>query len=151
MTENTERYLSVPAVLWFVGAGILGFVMCLFATDGTDRTLGWIVIPQACGAPPMLCDSATVAPFSCRLSARPCSCKVFSYSMRTPVAPVVGTLLGGLIGAFGGALLLEWITSNDLKTAVRAGLGALCGAIGGKVTKILLAIIMFIMVSIKIF
>ncbi len=48
MKENTERYLSMPAVLWFVGAGILGFILCLFATDGTDRVLGWIVVPQAC-------------------------------------------------------------------------------------------------------
>ncbi len=48
MKENTERYLSMPAVRWFVGAGILGFILCLFATDGTDRTLGWIVVPQAC-------------------------------------------------------------------------------------------------------
>ena len=69
----------------------------------------------------------------------------------TPIAPVIGTLLGGLLGAFGGALLLEWVTSNNLKTAFRAGMGALCGAIGGKVTKILLAIVMTILVAIQIF
>ncbi len=48
MRENTERYLSMPAILWFVGAGILGFVLCLFVTEGTDRTLGWVVVTQAC-------------------------------------------------------------------------------------------------------
>lgn len=48
MKGNTEQYLSVPAVLWFIGTGVLGLILCLFVTDGTDRALGWIVVPQAC-------------------------------------------------------------------------------------------------------
>lgn len=32
----------------FVGAGILGFVLCLLMTDGTGNVLGWITVPQAC-------------------------------------------------------------------------------------------------------
>lgn len=48
MKESPERYLSVPAILWFIGPGIVGFALCLFVTEGTDRTLGWIVVPQAC-------------------------------------------------------------------------------------------------------
>jgi len=69
----------------------------------------------------------------------------------TPVAPVLGTLLGGFLGAFGGALLLEWVSCGNFEVAFKAGLGALCGAIGGKITKIIVAVVMTIMVYVKLF
>lgn len=69
----------------------------------------------------------------------------------TPVAPVLGTLIGGFLGAFAGASLLEYISSGDIHRALKAGLGAFCGAVGGKITKIVVAVIMTVMVYVKIF
>ncbi len=69
----------------------------------------------------------------------------------TPIAPVIGTLLGGFLGAFTGATLLEWIHSSDIERSLRAGLGAFFGAVGGKITKIVVAIIMVIMTGIRVF
>lgn len=67
----------------------------------------------------------------------------------TPVAPVIGTLLGGFIGSFIGALLFEWMHSRDLEKAFKVGLGALFGAISGKVSKILISIVMLVMIGFK--
>ncbi len=69
----------------------------------------------------------------------------------TPVAPVLGTLLGGFLGAFGGATLLEWLHTSDLRRAARVGVGAFFGAVGGKITKILVAVIMVVLVGIRLF
>ena len=69
----------------------------------------------------------------------------------TPVAPVLGTLLGGFLGAFSGALLLEWMHTSDLRSAFRVGVGAFFGAVGGKITKLIAAIIMVIMVGVRLF
>lgn len=69
----------------------------------------------------------------------------------TPVAPVVGTLLGGFFGAFTGATLLEWIHSSDFEASVKVGIGAFFGAVGGKITKILIAVFMVILIGIRMF
>ena len=69
----------------------------------------------------------------------------------TPITPVLGTLLGGFIGAFIGALSLEWLHTSDLHNALKVGFGAFLGALGGKVTKIVVAIIMVIMVGVRVF
>lgn len=69
----------------------------------------------------------------------------------TPVAPVVGTLLGGFIGAFLGAMLLEGLHTRDWSRAAQVGLGALFGSVGGKITKIVVALVMVIATLIKAF
>ena len=69
----------------------------------------------------------------------------------TPVMPVLGTLIGGFMGAFVGATLLEWIHTNKLNRGFRVGLGAFFGALGGKVTKLIAAIIMVILVMIRLY
>ena len=69
----------------------------------------------------------------------------------TPITPVIGTLLGGFFGAFFGATLLEWLHTSDLEHSAKAGIGAFFGAVGGKVTKILVAIIMVIMIGFRVF
>ena len=69
----------------------------------------------------------------------------------TPVTPVVGTLLGGFFGAFLGACFLEWLHTSDFKNALKVGIGAFFGAVGGKITKILVAIIMVIMIGFRVF
>jgi uncharacterized protein YqgC (DUF456 family) len=69
----------------------------------------------------------------------------------TPMAPVVGTLLGGFFGAFTGATLLEWLHTSDFQKSVKVGMGAFFGAVGGKITKIVVAVIMVVMIGFRVF
>lgn len=69
----------------------------------------------------------------------------------TPVTPVLGTLLGGFLGAFAGAFLLELLHCGDVHSALRTGTGAFIGALGGKITKIIVAVIMVVMVYVRLF
>jgi len=69
----------------------------------------------------------------------------------TAVVPVLGTLLGAFCGAFIGASLLEGFHTQDWQHASRVGLGALFGTVGGKMTKIMVAVVMVIMVGFKVF
>lgn len=64
----------------------------------------------------------------------------------TPMLPVIGTFLGCFLGAFIGAALLELVHSSDLENALKAGFGAFFGTVGGKMTKILVAIIMVVLI-----
>ena len=68
----------------------------------------------------------------------------------TVITPVLGTLLGGFFGAFFGAMLLEWIHTSDLQNAFKVGVGAFFGAVGGKVAKIVVAVIMVIMIGFRV-
>ena len=68
----------------------------------------------------------------------------------TVVAPVLGTVLGAFLGAFCGAMLLEWIHTSDLNASIKVGTGALLGAIGGKMTKLIVAMIMVILIVVRI-
>ncbi len=45
---NAGEYLSIPAAVLYLAAGAAGFVLCLALTGGTDGTLGWIAVAQAC-------------------------------------------------------------------------------------------------------
>jgi len=69
----------------------------------------------------------------------------------TPVTPVAGTLLGGFAGAFIGAMSLEWIHSRNTGKAFKVGLGALFGAVGGKISKLLVSLLMLVMIAFKLF
>ncbi len=69
----------------------------------------------------------------------------------TPVTPVIGTFIGALLGAFLGATLLEWIRTQQIQEAVQVGLGAFLGALGGKFTKIMIAVLMVVLTCIRIF
>jgi len=69
----------------------------------------------------------------------------------TPVTPIVGTLIGAFLGSFLGALTFEFIHESDPGHAFRVGLGAFFGTLGGKVTKIIVAVIMVVMVGLKMF
>ena len=69
----------------------------------------------------------------------------------TPMAPVVGTLLGGFFGAFTGATLLEWLHTSDFQKSAKVGIGAFFGAVGGKITKIMVALIMVVMIGFRVF
>jgi uncharacterized protein YqgC (DUF456 family) len=68
----------------------------------------------------------------------------------TMATPVLGTVLGAFIGAFAGATLLEWFHTSDFHNSVRVGAGALMGAIGGKMTKLLVAVVMAVLIVIRI-
>ncbi len=65
----------------------------------------------------------------------------------TPVTPIIGTLLG----AFLGAALLHGLSTNKWDEALRVGLGGFFGAVSGKVSKIIAAIVMVVMIGFRIF
>lgn len=69
----------------------------------------------------------------------------------TPVTPVFGTLLGGFLGALVGATLFEYMVRPDLRSAVRVGFGAFLGAIGGKATKLVVAVVMVVLTAVRMF
>lgn len=63
----------------------------------------------------------------------------------TAIMPLLGTILGAFIGAFIGAAVFEYLRLRDGRNALRAGYGALLGALGGRATKLVLAIAMVVM------
>ena len=65
----------------------------------------------------------------------------------TGFLPLVGSLLGALIGAFIGAYLVEYSRYRDFDRAFKVGLGAFSGVAGGKITKIILGIIMLVIIG----
>ena len=69
----------------------------------------------------------------------------------TPITPVIGTLAGGFLGAFAGASLFEWFHIHNWSQAFRVGTGAFLGALGGKLSKIFVAILMLIMICVRIY
>ena len=69
----------------------------------------------------------------------------------TPVTPILGTLLGGFFGAFLGAMILEWLHTSDFSRAFKVGIGAFFGALGGKITKIVVAILMVVLIGVRVF
>lgn len=46
--NNTGEYISIPAAVLYLAGGAAGFILCLVLTGGTDGTLGWIAVAQAC-------------------------------------------------------------------------------------------------------
>ena len=58
----------------------------------------------------------------------------------TAILPLIGTLFGAFIGAFVGAAVFEYFNSNDLDKSVKAGFGAFLGSLGGKLTKLAVAV-----------
>lgn len=75
----------------------------------------------------------------------------FGAVIGTPVTPVIGTLLGGFIGALIGATFLEYLHKPDFNAALHVGIGAFLGALGGKVTKVVVAIIMVVLAAVRMF
>jgi len=69
----------------------------------------------------------------------------------TPVTPVIGTVIGAFLGAFIGAALLHGLSTDKWDEALRVGLGAFFGAVSGKVSKIIAAIIMVVMIGFRVF
>jgi len=69
----------------------------------------------------------------------------------TGIVPLLGTLLGAFAGAFAGATLFEYINTKDFEKSVRVGFGAFLGTVGGKLTKIAVAVAMVVMVGFQVF
>ncbi len=67
----------------------------------------------------------------------------------TGIFPVIGTLLGAFAGSFVGAFALEYLHSPNTAHAMRVGWGALLGAIGGKLSKITLAVAMLALIFVR--
>ncbi|MCF7805688.1 MAG: DUF456 domain-containing protein [Candidatus Marinimicrobia bacterium] len=62
------------------------------------------------------------------------------------IVPVVGTLLGTLAGAYIGAVGVEMFRTSSVDKALRAGYGAFLGNAGGKISKMVGAIFMIILI-----
>ncbi len=69
----------------------------------------------------------------------------------TSILPLIGTLFGAFIGAFVGAALFEYFDSKDLDKSVKAGFGAFLGSLGGKLTKLAVAVAMTVMIGFRLF
>jgi len=69
----------------------------------------------------------------------------------TGIVPLLGTLLGAFAGAFAGATLFEYINTKDFEKSVQVGFGAFLGTVGGKLTKIAVAVAMVVMVGFQVF
>ncbi len=65
--------------------------------------------------------------------------------------PVIGAIIGSVIGVFIGATIFEFFKSFNLRMAVRSGIGAFLGKLGGLSIKMCGAITMLIMIGYKIF
>ena len=60
----------------------------------------------------------------------------------SPLLFLVGALLGAFLGAFIGAFLVEYFFDRDANRALRSGLGAFLGRMGGILAKGALAVAM---------
>jgi len=69
----------------------------------------------------------------------------------TPILPLIGTLIGAFAGAFAGAALFEYLATRDFDKSLRVGFGAFLGSVGGKLTKIAVAVAMAVMVGFRIY
>ena len=58
--------------------------------------------------------------------------------------PVVGSVIGAILGCFAGATIFEYATTRTAGTAVRAGWGALLGRVAASAAKVALGIVMTI-------
>lgn len=65
------------------------------------------------------------------------------------LVPVIGTVIGVFAGAFIGAASLEYLSTHDSSKAVRVGFGAFLGTLGGRFSKLTLAVIMVVIVIFK--
>ncbi|MBN1781778.1 DUF456 domain-containing protein [bacterium] len=67
--------------------------------------------------------------------------------LATPVWPILGTLVGGFLGSFLGAASFEFVHRRRTGHAFRVGAGAFLGALGSKITKIMVAVIMLVLIG----
>lgn len=71
----------------------------------------------------------------------------------TPLIPVpiLGTILGGCLGAFAGAAILEHVGGQETRAALRAGGGAAAGRAVGVITKVFLGAVIWVWVVVAAF
>jgi len=65
--------------------------------------------------------------------------------------PVAGSLIGAFAGGAAAPVIMEYLRRRNLQSAVKAGMGALAGRMGGILIKIFISIAMIITASVKIF
>ncbi|MCH7777319.1 MAG: DUF456 family protein, partial [Gemmatimonadetes bacterium] len=56
--------------------------------------------------------------------------------------PVIGTIAGGIVGCFAGALIGELTVRDDLYHGARVGVAAALGRIAGMLVKLLVAFVL---------
>lgn len=62
--------------------------------------------------------------------------------LMSPMLFIIGAVIGAFIGAFLGAALFEYATDRDHRRALRAGMGAFLGKMGGILAKEIAAVAM---------
>lgn len=110
---------------WLVGMAVFAVVVEVF------DTLAGAVAAQRAGASRRAVIGALVGGFA----------GMFVFTPVVPI-PVVGTIFGGLLGCFAGAMLGELSLKRDLATGARVGLFATLGKIVGLVAKTSAAIVL---------
>ena len=66
--------------------------------------------------------------------------------------PVLGTIAGGIIGCFAGAVIGEMTVRDDLGSSARIGFGAALGHVAGLISKLAIAfVIAAVVISMAIF
>lgn len=65
--------------------------------------------------------------------------------------PLAGSLIGAFAGGASAPIIMEYLRRRNLQSAVKAGMGALAGRMGGILIKILISLAMIITASVKIF
>jgi uncharacterized protein YqgC (DUF456 family) len=66
------------------------------------------------------------------------------------IVPVLGAIIGSIIGVFAGATILEFFKSYNLREALLSGVGAFLGKIGGLSIKMCGAVTIIIMIGYKV-
>jgi uncharacterized protein len=67
------------------------------------------------------------------------------------LAPVIGSLIGAFIGGAVAPIIMEYLHCKRFYPALRAGMGALIGRLGGILLKFLISVGMIVIVLINIF
>ena len=157
-------------ILWLVGLGfclMAGLLLALFQLPGTwlilagsmfyDWHYGWSRLTgYALGAMALLTVAAEAADLFAGMkgaqkagASRAASwgalvggfCGLLIFTPLIPI-PIVGSVLGGLAGCFGGAFVVERHIHGDAGKSARVGLGAAIGRLLGLLIKLLAAFAM---------
>ncbi len=76
---------------------------------------------------------------------------LFLAIMMAPLFLGIGAIVGALVGTFGGAFLMEYLTQRRMSHAVHVGWKAFLGRLAGFLSKMGVAILMFVIIFSRLF